>query len=77
MIELHKADGALVAILENAYNVGLTQRINEPDIISFSLPADDSKSAYLLLSNEVWLVDTDTMTVIAKGIMYIKEDIRR
>ena len=76
MVELRKADGELVAVLERAYNVSLTQRINESDIISFSLPADDPKTTHLLLSNEVWLIDTDTMSPISKGIMYVKEDMR-
>jgi len=44
-IRVYNLDMQLVAILENAYNIGYTKRFNEVWGASFSLPADDPKLA--------------------------------
>ncbi|MFT9496599.1 phage tail protein [Anaerosolibacter sp.] len=45
MIKIYDQDRKLVAILENAFNIGYSKRLNELWIAYFSLPADDPKNA--------------------------------
>ena len=55
LIEIRDTTGNLVARLENAYAISLTEQINAPHMLKFSLPADDSKIASIVLTNELWL----------------------
>ena len=77
ILELHNSDGDLVAILENAHDISYSQMINSPFALSFALPADDSKASNILLSNEIWLRDYKSGTVIKKFRLSIRRDIRR
>ena len=62
ILEIHNSDGDLVSILENAYNRSYSQKINEPQELSFSLPADDDKTSGLVKPNEIWLRNYSTGT---------------
>ena len=56
LLEVHESNGgALICILENAYNIAWSQRINELDILTFSLPSGDPKASELVGGREIWL----------------------
>lgn len=77
IIELHSSDLKLIAVLENAFNISYTEAINEAPTISFNLPADDAKAAYITKANEIWLRDYDTGTIINKFGLTLEKDVRR
>ncbi|MFA6364744.1 phage tail spike protein [Methanoregula sp.] len=52
------AGGAKAAYLENAFNVERTEKANSAPTLSFSLPADDAKAAYLTKAYEVKIYNT-------------------
>ena len=56
VLEVHEPNGGnLVCMLENAHNVKWSQRINELDTLTFSLPSGDPKAAELIGGREIWL----------------------
>jgi phage minor structural protein len=52
------AGGAKAAYLENAFNVERTEKANSAPTLSFSLPADDAKAAYLTKAYEIKIYNT-------------------
>jgi hypothetical protein len=68
--------GALIAILENAFDATVEYATNEAPIINFSLPVDDAKAASIIRANDIWVRDMATGLVIAAGRMNLKEDSR-
>jgi hypothetical protein len=76
VIEIHDTDGNLISILENAYNRVYTQRVNEPQSLNFSIPADDDKVSGLVKPNQIWLRDYSTGTLIRKFVItrLVKKD---
>jgi len=77
ILELHNSDGDLVEMLQNAYDISYTQIINSPCMLSFVLPADDAKADDILLSNEIWLRDYNSGTVVKKFRLSQRRDVRR
>ena len=47
------AGGAKAAVLENAFEIKRTEKANCAPTLSFSLPADDAKAAYLTKAYEL------------------------
>jgi phage minor structural protein len=52
------AGGAKAAYLENAFNIERTEKANSAPTLSFSLPADDAKAAYLTKAYEIKIYNT-------------------
>jgi len=77
ILELRDSSGDLVEMLQNAYNISYTQIVNSPSALSFTLPADDAKAADILLSNEIWLRDYESGTIIKKFRLSHRRDVRR
>lgn len=77
VLEIHSSDLKLVAVLENAFNISYTEAINEAPTLSFNLPADDAKVAYITKANEIWLRDYDTGTIVNKFWLTLEKDMRR
>ncbi len=75
-LEARDSSGNLLAILENAYNRVYTQRVNEPQSLTFSIPASDDKKANLTKPNQIWLRDYSTGTLIRKFVItrVVKKD---
>jgi len=76
VLELHNSDGDLVAILQNASDIGYAQMVNSPHSLSFSIPADDSKTSDITLANEVWLRNQTTGLIIKRFRLSHERDIR-
>ena len=74
-LELHDTDGDLVSILHNAYDIRLTEIVDEPPLLDFFIPADDIKVVNLDRGNEVWLRNDKTDKVI-KFRLNLKRDVR-
>jgi len=74
-IEVRDSDGDLVQVLENALNITLTEAINEPTQLSFTLPATDPKLHFITKANELWAREVDGDTIPAKTKLLIQEDI--
>ncbi|QBX64080.1 hypothetical protein [Dehalococcoides mccartyi] len=68
--------GELLSILENAHAISIEQSLNKAPVISFSLPADDDKSALLTRANEIWIRDIANNTVLVSGILDERVDTR-
>lgn len=75
-VEIRDSSGNLVNILENAHDISYTQEINAPYSLSFNVPSDDSKEANILLSNEYWLRDNNTGSIVKKFKLLRKVDTR-
>lgn len=71
-VELHNSAGELVAILERAYGISLSEAINEAPILEFSVPGDETKLDGITRSHELWLRDYDTGTLVHKFLLYLK-----
>lgn len=56
-VQLRDLSGNLVAIFENALNVGYQFQINVPATMSFDLPVDDEKRELLGEGGEIWLFE--------------------
>lgn len=52
-------DKKQLCVLENAYNLIMTQEKNGTDVLDFDLPFDDSKSEYLVNENFIQLTDDE------------------
>lgn len=57
MIKVYNSSLTLVAILENAFNIGYDKRYNEIWTAKFSLPLKDSKNSYCIPFNFVEIYD--------------------
>lgn len=75
ILELRDTVGNLVSILHNAYGIRLTEVINEPPLLDFSIPADDTKATALDRDSEVWLRNDKTDKVI-KFRLNLRRDVR-
>ncbi len=75
-IEVRTTAGVLLAIYENAFGISLTEQLNKPPMLDFSLPADDSKITHLDPDNEIWLRNYETGTLIEKFLMGRRRDVR-
>ena len=75
-IEVRDSSGDLLAILENAFGIGLTEQLNRPPMLDFRLPADDSKIAYIDPDNEIWLRDYEQGTLKDKFLIARRRDVR-
>jgi hypothetical protein len=75
-VELHDSTGGLVAILEKVYDASYEEELNTSRLLDFKIPADDSKVAYIILANEIWLRDAVAGTVIRKFKLKYQLDIR-
>ncbi|MDD4873403.1 MAG: phage tail protein [Dehalococcoidales bacterium] len=75
-LEIRDSSGNLLAILENAYDRVYTQRVNEPQSLTFSIPAEDDKVSGLAKPNQIWLRDYSTGTLIKKFVItrLVKKD---
>lgn len=76
VVELRNGSGELIAILENAYNISYSQTINSPHLLTFNLPADDSKASNITLDNELWLRNICTDVVVRKFKLHKKTEAR-
>ena len=76
ILEVRNSSGELVAILENAYDLTWEQTLNQPPILMFSIPADDSKVANIVFGNELWLYRWGKKTILEKFRPGIVEDAR-
>lgn len=65
-LEVHNTDGTLVSILENAFEVSYDARVNSPHRLNFSIPVADPKSSDISVTNEIWLRNMKTNTVVRK-----------
>jgi len=74
-IEVRNSSDELVQILENAHGMELTQAVNQPTQLTFSLPATDPKLYFVTKSNELWVREVDGDTVLTKTKLLIQEDI--
>lgn len=74
-IEIHTSAGALVQVLENAFDGTLTEAINAPKILTFSIPATDPKLHFATKANEFWVREVVGDTVITKNSLIRQEDI--
>lgn len=54
-VEIHDASGDLLDIVTYASGVQHSQRVNEPDEVSFMTPLTEGLSDLLVLGNEVWI----------------------
>nr|WP_284700659.1 phage tail spike protein [Thermoanaerobacterium sp. R66] len=52
-IRLYDLHGNLVAILENAYDIVVEEKLNDAETLEFSIPFNDSKSQYIKHDEEV------------------------
>jgi len=75
-IEVRDGAGNLLAIFENAFGISLTQQLNRPPMLDFSLPADDSKVSHIDPDNEIWLRDYETGVLVEKFLMGRRRDKR-
>ncbi len=75
-LEIRDTSGNLLAILENAHDINYVARLMAPHILRFSLPADDSKTAFLVVTNEVWLRNAKTDSIVRKFRILNRGDIR-
>jgi len=75
-IELRTKSGELVSILENVFNLSFVKQINAPEEIIFYIPSTNPKISSITLANEIWLVDSDSLEIIAKTILQTKRDTR-
>jgi len=57
-IWLYTTAGVKTAYLQNAFNIQRSQKINQTPTLSFSFPADDTKSAFLTSAYEVKVWNT-------------------
>ena len=75
-LEVRDNSGNLVSILENAFDRTYTEKINEPQQLTFSIPADDDKVSGLVKPNQIWLRDYSTGTLIKKFVItrLVKKD---
>ena len=71
----NNAGDELIQVLENAFDITLTEAINAPKILTFSLPATDTKLHYVTKANEYWAREVVGDTVIAKTKLLLQEDI--
>jgi hypothetical protein len=69
ILEVRNSSGDLISILENAYNKSYSERVNEPAVLSFSIPADDDKKDDLVLPNEIWLRNYETGDIKRKFVL--------
>ncbi|MCJ7829372.1 MAG: hypothetical protein MUP81_06500, partial [Dehalococcoidia bacterium] len=76
VIEIHDTSGALLAVLKNAYGISLEETVNVPKTLTFDSPADDTKLALVTRTNEIWVRDVKTNTVIMKGRLLRDDDTR-
>jgi len=76
IVELRNSDGDLVSILHNAYDISLSEAINEAPLLDFSIPADDIKAADLTRANEVWLRNYKTGAIVKKFRLNLRRDTR-
>ena len=76
-IEIRDGSGNLLAVLENAHGINLTEQLNRPPMLDFSLPADDSKISHIDPDNEIWLRDYETGVLIKKFLISRRSDTRR
>jgi phage minor structural protein len=60
MIKIRDTQRRLLAILENAFNIGYEKRLNELWLANFSLPLDDPKNEHCEEFNLVELIDDST-----------------
>jgi len=77
VVEIRDADSNLVAILENAHEIGYVQTINAPHSLKFSLPSDDAKLVNIILANQLWLRDCKTGAVVRKFQLQRQMDVRQ
>jgi len=63
-VEIHDDEGDLLAVLENAYNVGYRMELNRVGGLGFSLPADDPKWRYIADGREVWLYENGVLVEV-------------
>jgi len=75
-IEVHDTDGSLVAVLEKSYEISLEEKANAPKVLTFTIPADESKLTYITRARELWVRDVENDVVIAKTKLLRKEDVR-
>lgn len=76
IVEVRDGSGDLVCVLDNAYGIKLSEAINEPPMLDFFVPADDSKLANLTMDNEVWLRNYETGVVVKKFRLGHRKDTR-
>lgn len=76
IVELHDSSGDLVAVLERASSIAWTRTINEAPLLSFVMPADDSKIASISRNDEIWLRNYYTGEVLGKFLIYLEKDSR-
>lgn len=76
IIEARNSSGDLLAILQNAHGIGLTEELNRPPMLDFLIPADDDKLTHISQANQVWLRDYDTGSVLYKFILSRRGDTR-
>jgi len=76
IVEVRDTGGDLVSVLENASSITYSQAINSAHRLSFMLPSDDDKLAYVTLARELWLRNYDTDTVVRKFRLQKKWDTR-
>jgi len=73
-IEVRNSSDELIQILENAYGMELTQAVNQPTQLTFSLPATDPKLHFVTKSNELWVREVDGDTILTKTKLLIQGD---
>ena len=66
IIEVHNQTGDLISILENCFNPVLSLRVNEPEVLTFKMPADDVKKLDIEIPNELWIRDYATGVLFKK-----------
>lgn len=52
-IRLYDLRGNLLAILENAYNIVIEEKLNDIETLTFSIPLDDAKAQYIKHDEEI------------------------
>ncbi len=76
ILEARNSSGDLLAILHNAFQIGLVEEVNRPPMLNFKLPSDDSKLAFVISANELWLRNYKTGALLYKFLLSKRKDIR-
>jgi len=76
ILEIRDSSDNLLAVLKDAYNVTLEETVNAPKVLSFMIPADNTKLTNLTRANELWVRNMRTGNVISKTRLTRRDDAR-
>ncbi len=76
ILEARDSSDELLAIFHNAFEIGLVEEVNRPPMLNFKLPSDDSKLAFVISANELWLRNYKTGALLYKFLLSKRKDIR-